>query len=91
MSRKVTTSIMAFVFAASGPFAVTAYGASHQEAAAQPTDPGIDRIITGTNRPIYEPVYPPAGADQADCPLCYHRALLRQGSAVDASQPFPGD
>ncbi len=91
MSRNIVTLAIAFLLAATSLVGGAAYAANHQDATAQDVDPGIDFIITGTNRQIYGPVSPPAGTDDADCPLCYHRTLLNQGSGADAIQPFPGD
>lgn len=91
MSRNFATLTIAFLLAATVVAGGAAQGANHQDAAVDDVDPGIDFIITGTNRAIYEPVNPPGGASKDECPLCYHRMLLNEGSGADAFQPFPGD
>ena len=55
--------------------------------------PGIDPIITGANEGSLKLDNLPAGSlDRGDCPLCFHRDLLKKRSSDntgEAMQPFP--
>ncbi len=58
-------------------------------------NPGIDPIITGTNNGSLKlENLPAATIDKGDCPLCYHRELMKKNlgnGPAGNSQPFPSE
>ena len=87
MSRILSAITLSVIFSLA---ASSAHAVNH-DVAAREQDPGIDWIITGANRAVQGPVNPPVGANQADCPLCYHRLLLEQDGGGGVQQPYPGE
>ena len=56
---------------------------------------GIDMVITGANKGSLKlENLPPETLNKDDCPLCYHRDLMKQNRTRgigENSQPFPGE
>lgn len=66
---------------------------SNSQARAQ--NPGIDMVITGANKGSLKlENLPPETLNKDDCPLCYHREIMKQNKTRgigENSQPFPGE
>ena len=96
---QLTKSLKIIVVA---PIAITALGYSTLALASSHTgqtqlrkvEVAIDAIVTGANKSTTDyGIQLPATSTNSNCPLCYHRELMKKQQILDSDelQPFPED